>query len=77
MEISSCPQCESELRWQDSHYHCDFCQQVFKKQVSCPDCHHALEKLQACGASNYFCPRCNELKSKKRIEVKFEADEAI
>ncbi|GGP19760.1 YfgJ family double zinc ribbon protein [Silvimonas iriomotensis] len=33
----------------------------------CPDCGKPLEELVACGARDYFCNSCNELKSKTRV----------
>ncbi|XZG71251.1 YfgJ family double zinc ribbon protein [Chitinibacteraceae bacterium HSL-7] len=38
-------------------------------QPVCPDCGAELEVLKACGARDYFCPRCNELKSRSRVEA--------
>ncbi|MCY6369905.1 zinc-ribbon domain-containing protein [Clostridium ganghwense] len=37
------------------------------KTYYCPDCGSKLEKFNACAAINYFCPKCKELKSSKRI----------
>jgi hypothetical protein len=31
-----------------------------------------MEKLAACGAVSYFCPQCNELKSKSRVTFRFD-----
>ncbi|MCG3866062.1 MULTISPECIES: zinc ribbon domain-containing protein [unclassified Photobacterium] len=67
-----CPQCSSILNWKNQGYFCDFCQQDVEKQVFCPDCNEQLEKIQACGAANYFCNHCNELKSKSRVKVQFQ-----
>lgn len=68
-----CPNCQSELSWKDGQYYCDKCQHAVKKRAFCPDCDAELEKLQACGAANYFCNSCNELKSKSRVRFVFEA----
>ena len=35
----------------------------------CPDCGKPIEVLKACGATNYFCNHCNELKSSKRVDA--------
>ncbi|MDR3428366.1 MULTISPECIES: zinc-ribbon domain-containing protein [Silvimonas] len=40
----------------------------------CPDCGKPLEVLIACGARDYFCNSCNELKSKTRVR---EANAAL
>ncbi|TOF43917.1 DNA ligase, partial [Vibrio parahaemolyticus] len=48
------------------------CESDFKKVGFCPDCGAELEKLQACGAANYFCNTCNELKSKSRVRFEFQ-----
>ncbi|MCG7489954.1 zinc ribbon domain-containing protein [Vibrio sp. Of14-4] len=65
-----CPDCDVELKWKGK-YHCEQCQLEFDKQAYCPDCQSQLEKLLACGASNYFCNQCNELKSKSKVRFVF------
>ncbi|WP_104400487.1 zinc ribbon domain-containing protein [Vibrio penaeicida] len=67
MNDNVCKHCDSELRWNGGLYHCDFCSEDYQKLAFCPDCEQSLEKLQACGAASYFCPSCNELKSKTRV----------
>ena len=37
------------------------------EQVCCPHCQNELEKIQACGAVDYFCNHCNLLISKKAV----------
>ncbi|MBE9608667.1 YfgJ family double zinc ribbon protein [Chitinilyticum piscinae] len=37
--------------------------------IPCPDCGKPLEVMKACGAIQYFCPHCNELKSGKRVRA--------
>lgn len=66
-----CPQCDKELEW-DGQYHCTLCDKHYKKVGFCPECDAELEKLQACGAANYFCNTCNELKSKSRVCFEFQ-----
>ncbi|MGF1725073.1 zinc ribbon domain-containing protein [Photobacterium nomapromontoriensis] len=73
MSHNLCPQCNSELAWKNNQYYCDFCQHPVAKTVFCPDCDTKMERLQACGSASYFCNCCNELKSKSRIKVIFEA----
>jgi hypothetical protein len=71
MNQNQCPICMKELEW-DGQYHCTDCQQHFAKIGYCPTCETELEKLQACGATNYFCNHCNELKSKSKIRFEFK-----
>ncbi|WP_117233627.1 zinc ribbon domain-containing protein [Vibrio maerlii] len=70
MSENKCPECNEELTW-EGQYHCKKCSTDFKKIAFCPECLGRLEKLQACGAANYFCNDCNELKSKSRIRFEF------
>ena len=71
MNENHCPKCNNELAWQGL-YHCEPCDVDFEKVGFCPDCEAKLEKLQACGAANYFCNSCNELKSKSRLRFEFQ-----
>ncbi|RJX74494.1 DNA ligase [Vibrio sinensis] len=71
MNENSCPSCGNELIW-NGHYHCEDCNVDYKKTGYCPDCEAELEKLQACGAANYFCNHCNELKSKSKVRFEFQ-----
>lgn len=34
----------------------------------CPDCQNPLEKIVACGCTDYFCNYCNQLVSKSRLK---------
>ncbi|WP_082796172.1 zinc ribbon domain-containing protein [Vibrio cidicii] len=72
MNENLCPQCQNKLQW-NGQYHCQQCEQDFKKVGFCPECTAELEKLQACGAANYFCNTCNELKSKSRVRFVFQS----
>lgn len=72
MNENLCPQCQNKLQW-NGQYHCQQCEQDFKKVGFCPECMAELEKLQACGAANYFCNTCNELKSKSRVRFVFQS----
>ncbi|BBM65526.1 hypothetical protein VA249_21720 [Vibrio alfacsensis] len=71
MQQNICPSCDVELEW-TGQYHCNQCHSDFQKVGFCPDCDAELEKLQACGAANYFCNNCNELKSKSRVRFEFQ-----
>ncbi|CAH8202588.1 MULTISPECIES: zinc ribbon domain-containing protein [Vibrio] len=71
MNENLCPCCTKPLEW-DGRYHCSECDKHFNKIGFCPSCESELEKLQACGAANYFCNQCNELKSKSKIRFEFK-----
>ncbi|EEX91565.1 hypothetical protein VIOR3934_17678 [Vibrio orientalis CIP 102891 = ATCC 33934] len=71
MNENSCPICHDELSW-TGEYHCQSCDENFKKIGFCPDCDAELEKLQACGSASYFCNACNELKSKSKVRFEFQ-----
>ncbi len=46
------------------------------KKAFCPVCHDEVEIVQACGAVNYFCNTCNELKSSKVVLTEEENKKA-
>ncbi|WP_295904486.1 zinc ribbon domain-containing protein [uncultured Vibrio sp.] len=75
MDNNRCPKCEQPLEW-NGEYSCSSCEVSYAKQAYCPDCTALLEKLQACGSASYFCNSCNELKSKSRVKIIFEANSA-
>jgi len=65
MMTVTCPQCEQPLQHSgDLKRHCEPCQRDFKLLISCHECGHEIERLRACGAVSFWCPHCNELKSK-------------
>lgn len=69
-----CPDCQAELSHPaPGHWRCESCAKDFTKVAYCNQCHEPLEVLKACGAVNYFCNHCNELKSKKSAEYRFIA----
>ncbi|WP_081796245.1 zinc ribbon domain-containing protein [Enterovibrio calviensis] len=74
---NNCPDCNESMRWEQGSYHCDPCDKVFIKQGYCQTCDAQLEKLQACGATNYFCNQCNELKSRSSATIVFEAKKTV
>lgn len=43
----------------------------------CPKCNQELEVLSSCGAVNYFCNTCNELKSSKSILTEEEHNQIL
>ena len=58
----TCPMCDSEdliYLGKLGSMHC----------YRCRDCGEELERLAACGATNWWCNRCNELKSKSRVKT--------
>ncbi|MFT6986983.1 MAG: hypothetical protein ACJAT7_002833 [Psychromonas sp.] len=60
-----CPKCNHELaRSSTLKAHCPACDCDFKLDAACDKCGSQLELLQACGATNLWCDKCNELKSK-------------
>lgn len=39
------------------------------KKVYCPTCKKELERIAACGATNYFCNHCKKLVSSKGVLI--------
>ncbi|MDD1792713.1 zinc ribbon domain-containing protein [Enterovibrio sp. ZSDZ42] len=74
---NNCPDCNELMGWDKGSYHCESCDKIFIKQGYCQVCDAQLEKLQACGATNYFCNQCNELKSRSSANIVFEAKKAV
>lgn len=72
-----CPECGKELVWNNGHYFCGSCEKAFAKQAFCNVCGAELEKIRACGAVNYFCNSCNELKSKSSARYVFEEQKTV
>jgi len=64
-----CPLHQTPLNAHGLVLHCELCQADYHLCAHCPDCGAPLERLQACGASNWFCNRCNELKSKSAVQA--------
>ncbi|MFH0264600.1 zinc ribbon domain-containing protein [Vibrio rumoiensis] len=82
MNKNECSCCEGELVWNSNNkagkdsYQCQVCNLTFNQLAFCPDCKWQAEKIQACGAVSYFCPNCNELKSKSRITFQYQKNGA-
>ncbi len=68
----TCPFCDSPLEWRSGQYFCENCNLYLEKKAFCNTCGDQVEKLQACGATNYFCHTCNELKSRSSVSTVFE-----
>ncbi len=69
---NSCPCCNEELVYEQGKYLCNNCSKKFETEYFCDICGSKLEKLQACGALNFFCNSCNELKSKSKVIKKIK-----
>ncbi|WP_119393772.1 zinc ribbon domain-containing protein [Salinibius halmophilus] len=69
--MNQCPDCKTELEYQDGNYACASCQTLFSKHAFCDTCDSELERLAACGAVSYFCKPCNQLKSKSTARYEF------
>jgi len=70
----TCPSCQQEgLDPRHSTATCSHCAKQFKIVGFCPACHVELERIQACGATDFFCNTCNELISKKQIDFHVSA----
>jgi len=66
-----CPACQAD-DWlkQGEQWQCQSCQATFQVSWLCDRCGQPVELLKACGAVNYFCNHCNELKSKSAVQLK-------
>lgn len=61
-----CPDCEASLvKTAKDKFRCESCKTGFNMIISCNKCSDELEVLEGCGAVNFWCHKCNELKSKK------------
>ncbi len=67
----TCPSCQQEgLDPRFATTTCVHCAKQFSLVAYCPTCHAELERLQACGAVDYFCNSCNSMISKRQAEYK-------
>ncbi len=61
-----CPECGQEgLDPRRSQTDCSACHKTFVLTPHCPQCDAELERVQACGAVDFFCNHCNNLVSKR------------
>ncbi|PKF50867.1 zinc ribbon domain-containing protein [Enterovibrio nigricans] len=74
---NTCPECGEALSWNNGNYDCHACDKTFIKQGFCLVCDAQVERLQACGATNYFCHSCNELKSRSGVNTVFEERKTV
>lgn len=63
----NCPVCQRPLDQPESGQPCEHCGARFHLVACCPQCHHPLEVLKACGAVNYFCQHGHGLVSKNAV----------
>jgi len=64
-----CPIHGTALASRGKLWHCAECDADYRIRGLCGDCGAELEFLAACGASNWWCNACNELKSKSRVKT--------
>ncbi len=67
--LITCPSCQQEGL--DPRYNpatCSACGKIFSVKPKCPKCDAELERVQACGAVDFFCNSCNELVSKRQAQ---------
>ena len=70
-----CPHCHRAMLWkQGNTFYCEGCRKAYQQIALCPDCNKPLEKMQACGAVDYFCQHGHGLISKKRITLQYVED---
>lgn len=72
----TCPSCQQEgldPRWNEAT--CSHCAKQFTIVAFCPACHVELERLQACGAVDFFCNSCNSMVSKRQAEYQITPKE--
>lgn len=70
LKIIECPNCKTEIEKNSrtGKYPCTKCGKVYGKRAKCNVCGDELELLEACGAQQFFCNTCKELKSKRTAE---------
>ena len=70
LKVINCPSCGKKIEKNSmtGKYTCTSCNKIFGKRAKCNKCGEELELLEACGAQQFFCNKCNELKSKKSCE---------
>jgi hypothetical protein len=64
-----CPVHGTALESRGKLFHCEQCAFDYRISGRCDDCGSELEHVAACGASNWWCNSCNELKSKSRVKT--------
>ncbi|MFQ2818565.1 zinc ribbon domain-containing protein [Aeromonas caviae] len=74
MNTLTCPACQGELDSRSRETTCGQCQARYRIRTLCPACGQELERLQACGAVDYFCNHCNTLVSKRTVLFEAQPD---
>ncbi|MGM0508621.1 MAG: zinc-ribbon domain-containing protein [Fusobacteriota bacterium] len=68
-----CKECNGKLVKENANnYICQECGKKYKKNRYCDECNEKLELIAGCGAVNFFCNKCNKLKSKKGGIIRYE-----
>lgn len=71
LEALRCPACGGEGERRSANgWHCTACGHDARLSAHCDRCGAALERLAACGAVNYFCNACGELKSRSQADYR-------
>lgn len=71
--LISCPSCSQEgVDPRHDPSTCSLCKMVIRVTAICPKCTTILERVQACGAVDFFCNHCNELISKRQAVYQLE-----
>ncbi|WP_168198245.1 YfgJ family double zinc ribbon protein [Crassaminicella thermophila] len=66
-----CPLCGESMNGRGSKYYCDKCDLYYRVKFICEKCGNEPEEISSCGAVNYFCDTCKELKSRKQMKKEF------
>ncbi|MEI6896950.1 MAG: zinc ribbon domain-containing protein [Psychromonas sp.] len=70
-----CPKCKHPLqRSGQLKRHCERCNSDFTLLITCHHCGDEIERLKACGAVDFWCNNCNELKSKSAVIYTLKKD---
>ena len=64
-----CPVHGIPLEPSGKQWRCASCCVDYRVRGLCGECGAELERLAACGASNWWCGACNELKSKDAVKT--------
>lgn len=69
-KVIICPNCNSEITKDNrtGTYPCANCGKIYGKRGNCDKCGNEVEMLAACGASQFFCNTCRELKSRSALD---------
>lgn len=71
-----CPHCQQEgLDARRAETNCTHCGKAYRLLPRCPTCNDELERVQACGAVDFFCHKCNGLVSKRSANYELTAQE--